>query len=246
MSLNKNAMKYVPTSAKDGAIVSICLVANITDIEVLGAGGVIDSLYNPNKSFVGVVAYNPKGVPNAGLYSLYNPQDMIRIRQGEQQKAANIGSYNSVYLLNHEEGEEDIEENIISDFVGLIKAYKPEVIYTYSPFELDPTKIAIMKCVIIALSRIVDDYSPKAVYGVYTEGSLTFVPLDKLVDLGVESKIGFAYSLLDVYDSASEAGEILDPATDAIDLTNISDIDELKTMIEEVLEDYKQDILSQL
>lgn len=246
MSLNKNAMKYVPTSAKDGSIVSMCLAANITDVEILGSGGIIDSLYNPNKSFVGVVAYAPTEIPNAGLYSLYNPQDMIRIRQEEQQKAANIGSYNSVFLLNHNNEEEEVVESIINDFVGLIKAYKPEIIYTFSPFDLDPAKIEIMKCVIIALSRIVDDYRPKAVYGVYTEGSLSFVPLTQLVDLGIETKIGFAYSLLNVYDSASEALEALDPATDAIDLTKISNLDELKVLVEEILEGYKQEVLSQL
>ena len=50
---------------------------------------------NPNKSFVGVITMAHSNIKNGGLYSLYNPEDMISIRLTEQQKAANIGSYNS-------------------------------------------------------------------------------------------------------------------------------------------------------
>ena len=136
MSLNENTIKYVPTSAKTGALISLCIAEQITDIERLGADGIIDSLYNPNKSFVGVITMAPSNIKNGGLYSLYNPEDMISIRLTEQQKAANIGSYNSTYILNHKNSDED--EEIIDDYVNLIKAYKPETIYTYSPFEEKP------------------------------------------------------------------------------------------------------------
>lgn len=62
MSLNENTIKYVPTSAKTGALISLCIAEQITDIERLGADGIIDSLYNPNKSFVGVITMAPSNI----------------------------------------------------------------------------------------------------------------------------------------------------------------------------------------
>ena len=84
MPLNDNTVKYVPTSAKTGAIVSLCIVDEVTDVERVGAGGIIETLYNPNKSFVGAVIRTPHDISNCGLYNLYNEEDMVDIRLAEQ------------------------------------------------------------------------------------------------------------------------------------------------------------------
>lgn len=244
MSLNENTIKYVPTSAKTGALISLCIAEQITDIERLGADGIIDSLYNPNKSFVGVITMAPSNIKNGGLYSLYNPEDMISIRLTEQQKAANIGSYNSTYILNHKNSDED--EEIIDDYVNLIKAYKPETIYTYSPFEENESKVRILKLVITAISSIVDDYHPNLVLGVSLDNNITFVSNDKLVKLGINKKIDFVNSMLSVYDSAKENNEDLTPSTLAINLSDIESVEDLTNLVTNLIDDYKIKILKNI
>ena len=244
MSLNENTIKYVPTSAKTGAIISLCIASQIIDVERLGADGIVDSLYNPNKSFVGVVTMAPTNIQNNGLYSLYNPEDMISIRLAEQQKAANIGSYNSTYILNHKD--EDDDESIIDDYVNLIKAYKPEVIYTYSPFEKNKEKIRILKLVITAISRIIDNYHPKLVLGVSLDSDDNFLATNKFVKLGTSKKYDFVKNMLSVYDTAIENNEKLDVYSSAIDLTNVDSTEELLELVQSIIEDYKKATISNL
>lgn len=244
MPLNDNAVRYVPTSAKTGTIVSLCIAGECGDVERLGLGGVIDALYNPNKSFVGVVTRAPHDIQNGGRYGLYSPADMIDIRLAEQQKAANIGSYGSIYVLNYQSYED--RESIIEDYVSLFKAYRPEIVYTYSPFEKDPAKIEVMKMVITALGRIEDGYRPQVIYGSYLGASLDLLADGQSVSLGLDSKVEYAYSVLDIYDSANENGENWDVALDAFDLSGIDTVEKLQKVVTECLDTTRQAILDRL
>lgn len=244
MPLNDNTVKYVPTSAKTGAIVSLCIVDEVTDVERVGAGGIIETLYNPNKSFVGAVIRTPHDISNCGLYNLYNEEDMVDIRLAEQKKAANIGSYNSLYVLNYT----DLSNKgaIIDDLIALIKAYRPEKIYTYSPYEKDREKVQTVLMLIEALSRIDEEYRPQLVVGAAISRELSFLPTEQVLNLGIDSKIDLAYSLLDIYDSVIENNEELMPADCGIDLTGIKNIESLREIITENLNSFLSKTLANL
>lgn len=161
MALNSRAMKYVPTSNKKGKIVTLCFGVEAGDVEVIGSSLCGQVLADGARSFIGVIARTPHDIEPASLYSEYSEEEMVSIRLHEAIKAANIGSYQSLYLLNYGQLEA-INEEMINDYVELINTYRPETIVTFSPLEEDPERIVCLKSVLIALERV-KDYKPAKV-----------------------------------------------------------------------------------
>lgn len=65
---------------------------------------------------------------------------MKLVRVKKQQAAAEIGKYNSLYMLNYssKEVKDRSSENVVNDYVQIIKKLKPQVIYTHSVLDKHP------------------------------------------------------------------------------------------------------------
>lgn len=249
MSLNSKVTKYIPSTSKSGAEVSIGIGLEISDVEQLSMNAIINELANPNYSFVSVTTKAPQNIKALNEYELYTEEDLIHARLAEARKAANLGSYNSSFLLNYNDETIVDSQKVISDYAEIISAYKPKAVYTFSPFELSKQRIHVLKLVVKTILQLPEDKRPEHLYCVSLNNDLDVVVED---DVATEFDFGNRYTLIDgilsVYDSVLQSNENLVVGYKAIDLmkyikenSNFS----LKTFVENKLELYKKELLEQ-
>ena len=106
MNLNQpNAEIWVPDgSSADAALARtthMSIAAHQDDVEIMAADGVLAGFGNPDKWFTAVIATNGSGSPRDGLYASYTDEQMQDVRRLEQKKAAFVGEYSAVALLDY-------------------------------------------------------------------------------------------------------------------------------------------------
>lgn len=97
----------------------------------------------------------------------FTDEMMKEIRIKEQEKAAEIGRYNKLYLLGYpsKEIKDKNNEEIVNDYIEIIRELKPRVIYTHSILDKHPTHIGVALKVIEALRGLSKEYMPEEFYG---------------------------------------------------------------------------------
>ncbi len=217
MSLNSRAMKYIPTSNKKGRQVAMGFAVEAGELEAISCAQISDILCDGNRSFVGVITRTPHDVKPCGAYEDYSEDDMISIRLHEAIKAANIGSYQALYLLNDGELEE-VNEELVNDYAELLTTYKPDIIYTYSPLDVSHEHIVSLKALLEALSRV-EGYNPEHIYAVNYDGEGGLLDKEDLVYLDIDSRYDVIESMISIYVSLNEVDASIVPCDTAIDLT---------------------------
>lgn len=217
MSLNSRAMKYIPTSNKKGKQVAMGFAVEAGELESISCAHISDVLCDGNRSFVGVITRTPHDVLACGQYVGYSEDDMISIRLHEAIKAANIGSYQSLYLLNDGELEE-VTEELVNDYYDLLITYKPDIVYTYSPFDTSHEHIVSLKALLMALNKL-EGYYPEHIYAVNFDFDGEIFDEDDIVNLDITTRFDVIESMLGVYVSLNEADMPLYACSTAFDLT---------------------------
>lgn len=217
MSLNNRAMKYVPTAAKQGTLVALGFAVEAGDLEVIASSHISDVICDGHRSFVGVITRTPHDVEAVGAYSGFDADEMVTVRLHEAQKAANIGSYQALYLLNYGELAEPSPE-LVADYRDLLVTYRSDIVFTYSPLDRNREHLVSLKALLQAVNSLEAEQRPAHIYAVNTGGDLGQLLAEELVDLDYDARLPLIESMLSVYVSLAEAGLFLEPGATALDL----------------------------
>jgi GlcNAc-PI de-N-acetylase. len=79
----------------------LAISAHQDDIEFMAYAGIAECFGRQDKWFSAVVVTDGAGSPRSGIYENYTDAEMQKVRQVEQKKAAFIGEYSSLSLLNY-------------------------------------------------------------------------------------------------------------------------------------------------
>ena len=273
MKLNKKAVLYTPKNEKKGDRVNLCISAHQDDIEIMAYHGIIDAYNSLDKVFVACVTTDGAGSARSGKYASFTDDDMKLIRVEEQKNASEIGHYNKLYLLNYtsKEVKDKDNEDVINDYVEIIRNHKPEVIYTHNLADKHDTHIGVVTKVIKAIRKLNKDERPSKLYGCEVWRDLDWLSDKEKVLLDVSSNPELANNLLVVFDSQIAGGKRYDLATagrrlanatyaeshsvdnisaisNAMDLTPLIENDELDVVefISNKIEDFKNDVKSKV
>lgn len=204
-----------PNSARNRKVKYLCIAAHQDDVEIMAFHGILKGLQSKKYSFAAVVSADGSGSARSGKYASYSDEMMKEVRKEEQLKAAEIGKYE--YLILLERTSADIKDknntNIVSQYIDIITRLEPEVIYTHNLLDKHPTHIGVVLKVLSALRQIDKDKRPKVVYGCEVWRDLDWVKDDKKVALDVSKKPKIAKDILNVFDSQIAGGKRYDLAT---------------------------------
>ena len=200
----------------------MAIAAHQDDIEIMAYDGILKCFGQDNKWFFGVVATDGSGSAREGIYKDFTDDDMIKIRKIEQKKAAYIGEFGALALLDYpsKEMKDPGNETIIKEFASLIKQAKPEVLYTHNLADKHDTHIGVTTKVIKAIRMLDKNDRPQALYGCEVWRDLDWMIDSEKVEFNVSGHPNIAAALVEVFDSQIVGGKRYDLATAGRRLSN--------------------------
>lgn len=216
---NEGAEFFVPDSKPIDEAMSrtthLTISAHQDDIEIMAYDGVGQCFGRNDKWFMAVVATNGAGSPRSGLYADYTDEQMQQIRKVEQKKAAYVGEYSALALLNYSSSavKDPANRDVVEELKKLILAARPGIIYTHNLADKHDTHVATAMKVVRALRELPGDALPEKVYGCEVWRNLDWVNDEEKVAFDVSIHPNIAAAVLEVFDSQICGGKRYDLAT---------------------------------
>ena len=208
MELEKGII-YYPKNRKEGKVKYLCICAHQDDNEIMAVDGILKGYYSRKYSFALVVTADGGGSARTGEFKDYTDEMMKKVRIEEQKEASEIGRYHSLYLLNYtsKEIKQKDNEQIVQEYIKIIKELKPEVIYTHSVLDKHPTHIGVVLKVIEAVRRLPKKEQPKLFYGCEVWRGLDWINDERKVGFDVSRNERLQKKILDVFRSQIAGGK---------------------------------------
>lgn len=214
----ENSQIFIPGVAEQALALQrtthLAIAAHQDDIEIMALDGILQCFGENDKHFTGVVTADGAGSPRNGLYKNYSDEEMKAIRVLEQKKAAHIGDYSAMIMLGYSSKEIKTpdNDNIVNDYVKILKATKPKIVYTHNLADKHDTHIGVAVKVIKALRLLLDSEKPEKVYGCEVWRDLDWVVDSQKIVFDTSGHPNISNALISVFDSQICGGKRYDLA----------------------------------
>jgi LmbE family N-acetylglucosaminyl deacetylase len=216
---NQTAEIFIPDNENIDKAISrtthMAIAAHQDDIEIMAYHGIEACFQSKTNFFMGVVVTNGSGSARDNIYKEYTDEEMIIVRKKEQKKAAVLGEFGALALLDYpsKEVKAKNQDQIILELAELIKKANPEIIYTHNLADKHDTHIGVVTKVINAIRTLPKETRPNKVYGCEVWRNLDWVNDDEKIFLDVSGHPNLASSLVEIFDSQIVGGKRYDLAT---------------------------------
>lgn len=219
MKLNKKGAEfyvYDNTSLEKAVrrTTHMAISAHQDDTEIMAYDGIQKCFGKADEWFMAVVVTNGAGSPRNGIYQNYTGEEMKRVRNMEQKKAAFLGEYGALVMLDYESSEIKDSDNRdpVEDIKEIITRAKPKVIYTHNLADKHSTHVGVVLKVIKAIRELPLELRPQKLYGCEVWGKMDWINDNEKVIFNVSEHPNIARSILGVYDSQICGGKRYDQA----------------------------------
>ncbi|MEA3400007.1 MAG: PIG-L family deacetylase [Armatimonadota bacterium] len=189
--------------------------AHQDDLEIMAYDGILSCFGQDEKWFFGCTCTNGSGSPRDGLYGDYTDEMMMQVRRQEQKKAAYVGEYGAQALLNYASSELRDPENPdpLADLVDLLRAARPQWVYTHNFADKHTTHIGAVSRTLEAIRSLDPDERPEALWGCEVWRDLDWMLDEEKVAFDVAGHPNLEAAILGVFDSQDIGGNRYDLAT---------------------------------
>jgi LmbE family N-acetylglucosaminyl deacetylase len=191
------------------------VAAHQDDLEIMAVDGILHAFGRRDRWFTGVVVTDGAGSPRDGLYSDYTDEGMREVRRQEQKKAASIGAYSAVVLLDHPSAAVKSAADVApeTDLRALLESTKPRVVYTHNLADKHDTHVAVALRTIAAIRGLPPGIRPERLYGGEVWRDLDWLLDEDKVTFDLSAHENIQAALLSVFDSQISGGKRYDLAT---------------------------------
>jgi LmbE family N-acetylglucosaminyl deacetylase len=204
----------------DGAAVSEALSrtthlgvgAHADDLEIMAIHGILACHLASERSFTGAVVTDGVGAPRPD--GAFDAAELRAVRRAEQQRAAELGRYGAVAFLDHPSTavKDPADERVTNDLVALLRASRPEVVYTHALADSHDTHVAVALRLIDACQRLDPEERPARVLGCEVWRDLDWLDASDKVELPLDGNAELQAALIGVFTSQLRAGKRYDLA----------------------------------
>ncbi len=210
---------FIPDNSHKGDALSrtthMAIGAHQDDLEIMAIDGILQCFHQDDQWFTGIVVTDGKGSPRAGLYKDFTDDDMLTVRAIEQKKAAVVGEYGALILLNYPSSyvKDGSNKDSVDDLARIFSISKPDIVYTHNLADKHDTHVGVALKVIESIRNLPEPVRPKNLYGCELWRDLDWmIDADKFVfDTSLHENLQEA--LLGVFDSQICGGKRYDLAT---------------------------------
>ena len=216
---NPKAQIYIPDgTGEDEAIkktTHMAVAAHQDDIEIMAYAGVLECFGSAESNFSAVIVTNGAGSPRNGIYADYTDDMMQEVRKLEQKKAAFIGEYAALAMLDYSSScvKNADDESVTAELAKLLLAAAPKIVYTHNLADKHDTHVATAVKLIKAIRSLPKDKRPQKLYGGEVWRGLDWMCDEDRIAFDVDSYPNMASALLEVFDSQISGGKRYDKAT---------------------------------
>lgn len=189
--------------------------AHQDDVEFMAVHGVLECFGRVDRPFGAVICTNGAGSARIGPYACVSNEEMVRLRFTEQRAAAIIGQYGFVAQLAYSSAEvkKPGSPDLVADLKAILKAAKPQVIYTHNLADKHETHIAVALATLAAIRSLPAAQRPGKLYGCEVWRDLDWLPDSEKVVFDVSARQNLQAALSGVYDSQIAGGKRYDLAS---------------------------------
>lgn len=193
----------------------MAIAAHQDDIEIMAFDGILGCFQRDDRWFCGVVVTDGSGSPRDDLYRDYSDEAMQAVRYKEQRKAAVVGEYGALVLLDYPSAavRDAQNEAPVQDIVRLLRAARPETVYTHNLADKHDSHVAVALTAIAALCQLQPVERPQWVYGCEVWRDLDWLVDEDKVAFDLSAHENLQAALLGVFDSQICGGKRYDLAT---------------------------------
>lgn len=203
-----------PVDEAFSRITHLGIGAHQDDLEFMAYHGILECFQREDHWFGGVTCTNGAGSSRAGAYADFNDEEMIALRRKEQDVAAVIGGYAAMIQLDYPSSAVKCanDPRLKDDLVTILKASRPQVVYTHNPCDKHDAHIGVVVAAIQAMRELPADQRPVRVIGCEVWRNLDWLGDDEKVVMNVSGHDNLAAALNGVFDSQIAGGKRYDLA----------------------------------
>lgn len=189
--------------------------AHQDDLEIMAVGPILECFQREDRWFTGVVVTDGRGSPRDGLYSAYTDEQMRLVRFKEQRKAAVVGEYAAQVFLDYPSKivKDAGDLRPVMDLTALLRAARPEVVYTHNLADKHDTHVAVALRAIAAIRSLPAAERPQKLFGCEVWRDLDWLPDQDKVCFDLSRSENLQAALLGVFDSQIAGGKRYDLAS---------------------------------
>ena len=193
----------------------LAISAHQDDIEIMAVEPILRCFQQTDLWFSATVMSDGRGSPRDDLYKDYSDEEMRLVRIKEQKKAAIVGEYTALVLLDYPSKaiKDAKEKQPIEDLLLMFNAMKPQFVYTHNLADKHDTHVATALRVIEALRRLPAAERPKKLFGCEVWRSLDWLLDSDKVAFNLSSHENLQAALLGIFDSQICGGKRYDLAS---------------------------------
>jgi LmbE family N-acetylglucosaminyl deacetylase len=209
---------FVPDGMASAAALSrtthLGIGAHADDLELMATHGIFECYASEEMWFTGVIATDGAGSPRAPGSSAASPESLRAIRRDEQKRAAELGRYGALVLLDHTsaEAKDPRDDALVRDLRAVLEKTTPGVVYTHNPADAHDTHVAVALAVVAACRALPEALRPACVIGCEVWRGLDWLPPEAKVALPVDGHAELEQALVAVFESQLRAGKRFDLA----------------------------------
>ncbi len=206
---------HLPVEEALARTTHIAIGAHQDDLEIMAYDGIIKCFQQDDKWYCGVVVTDGSGSPRDDVYKDYTDDEMRVVRVKEQFKAAVVGEYSAQVMLDYPSKavKDGSDKRPVEDIVKILRATRPEVVYTHNLTDKHDTHIGVTLKVIEAIRSLPATERPEALYGCEVWRDLDWMVDTDKVAFDCSAHENLQAALLGVFDSQIAGGKRYDLAT---------------------------------
>lgn len=206
---------HLPVEEALSRTTHIAIGAHQDDLEIMAYDGIIKCFQQDDKWYCGVVVTDGSGSPRDDVYKDYTDDEMRVVRVKEQFKAAVVGEYSAQVMLDYPSKavKDGSDKRPVEDIVKILRATRPEVVYTHNLTDKHDTHIGVTLKVIEAIRSLPATERPQALYGCEVWRDLDWMVDTDKVAFDCSAHENLQAALLGVFDSQIAGGKRYDLAT---------------------------------
>jgi LmbE family N-acetylglucosaminyl deacetylase len=217
MKLNqKNAFVWTPEGISEEEALArtthLSIGAHPDDLEFMSYHGIASCYEKKDQFFTGIVVTDGAGSVKSGPYAAMTPQEMSQVRIQEQKKAAEMGKFNALIMLQYPSSQVQTmipwqQRGWVQEIAGLMSKARPQILYSHNPFDKHPTHLAVILPLIRWVQTLSADQRPQKFYGCEVWRGLDWLLDPDRVELSFSGQEALAEKLNRLFPSQTDAGK---------------------------------------